>query len=932
MDAGAGRRVSGGFSRQKKWYQFFIIGHDGYLFIFPDVPSHNVYFSHLIVFNLNAKSSLFSYEMAVGPRIDSEATARSAAAAAAPSSTSARTPRRILFIDAYDSFTNNIVALLRSILGAEVFVVRIDLSTLDDDVTWTEEQFVRNLAQFDAVVAGPGPGSPLNQRDVGAFRLLWELPEHLQLPVLGICLGFQSLVAAHGGGIRRLKRGLHGMVRTIDHREDVPGDIFCGVPEFRATLYHSLCADVGQDDVDDYLEWRTRRRWLPSASRAPLLQPLAWATETRGDGRGERILMGVRHVEKPLWGLQYHPESVCTETAAHAVLENWFREALGWNRRRGRRVASDAGLRIQTLSPPNHLEAVAAHEKAAVREGSCETWWNRGGLRHVGRDCEYTHRTMQLPDGVGVAQLVEALGLADGESIVLDSSSHHNGDPLALSSIMALDVAAAPRIEFHVSDRFATVRVPSIDGNAGRSETVWLDGEANSIWEIVSDFWQARSHPPGSADTDSVFKGGFMGFVTYEMGLHGMDPGLVPEERGHSRPDVCLAWVTKSLVLDHRAGLLYVQHLRPVGRGDEWLDGMAEKILASGAWAPRDDGHMNGHANGYTNKTSTLRGASLATIRTPCPAAYEEQVRSCQDFIAAGESYELCLTSQTTLTRPAQQVISPWSIYQLLRTRQPAPFGSFIRLGGATLLSSSPERFLRHDAKGLCSMRPMKGTVRKSAAVSRLAQAEKILHVPKEEAENLMIVDLVRHDLHGVCGVGNVSVPELMKVEEYASVFQMITLVNGQLPGYHGPGQNGSGNSSSGGGRREYTGLDALTAALPPGSMTGAPKKRSCEILQGIEGGLERSLYSGVVGYMDVTGAGDWSVTIRTLFRWDDEWAPAGGNETGGEEGGEEEKEAREVWRIGAGGAVTILSTPEGERDEMFTKLAGPMGVFRDAA
>ncbi|CRK44135.1 hypothetical protein BN1723_019383, partial [Verticillium longisporum] len=98
------------------------------------------------------------------------------------------------------------------------------------------------------------------------------------------------------------------------------------------------------------------------------------------------------------------------------------------------------------------------------------------------------------------------------------------------------------------------------------------------------------------------------------------------------------------------------------------------------------------------------------------------------------------------------------------------------------------------------------------------------------------------------------------------------------------------------------------------GSMTGAPKKRSCELLAELEG-RERGLYSGVIGYMDVTGRGDWSVTIRTMWRWDDE-----------EEG--EEGEGGDVWHIGAGGAVTILSTPEGETEEMFTKLAGPLGVF----
>lgn len=210
-------------------------------------------------------------------------------------------------------------------------------------------------------------------------------------------------------------------------------------------------------------------------------------------------------------------------------------------------------------------------------------------------------------------------------------------------------------------------------------------------------------------------------------------------------------------------------------------------------------------------------------------------------------------------------------------------------------------------------MRPMKGTVRKSETVSTLADAERILHVPKEEAENLMIVDLVRHDLHAVCGAGRVAVPDFLRVEEYQSVFQMITVVEGDLPT---PKEDGA---------SKYTGLDVLAASLPPGSMTGAPKKRSCEILRCIEAGRERSLYSGVVGYMCATGRGDWSVTIRSMFRWDDEVVASE------EGGGDNEGEAREVWHIGAGGAVTILSTPDGERDEMFTKLAGPLRVFADS-
>lgn len=371
-----------------------------------------------------------------------------------------------------------------------------------------------------------------------------------------------------------------------------------------------------------------------------------------------------------------------------------------------------------------------------------------------------------------------------------------------------------------------------------------------------------------------------------------------------------MAWISKSVVLDHKAGIAYIQALTATQDDTSWVDETAQRLQASDAW--RTPGCGRGAYSSKPRFTheqlldDVRRGGNRLDIQVPDSNEYEDHVRRCQYAIQEGHSYELCLTAQTTMSRPLDsKARPPWEMYRTLRARQPAPFGSFIRLSGATVLSASPERFLSTDTRGLCAMRPMKGTVRKSDAVATLAQAEEILHVPKEEAENLMIVDLVRHDLYGVCGPQNVCVPDLLKVEEYASVFQMVTAVHGQLPA----------DSS-------LNGIDVLAATLPPGSMTGAPKKRSCELLRVVEP-EERSVYSGVVGYFDARGQGDWSVTIRTMFHWDGE------RESKAAQGGEEE---REVWRIGAGGAVTILSTAEGEREEMFTKLCGPLGTFRDVA
>ncbi|KYK61647.1 aminodeoxychorismate synthase [Drechmeria coniospora] len=864
-----------------------------------------------------------------------------------------RPPRRILFLDAYDSFTNNIVSLLKDALGrsVQVHVLHMDLRTLDTDPEpdWTADQFLDRLSAFDAVVCGPGPGSPLHDADVGAFKLLWNLPPDKVVPVLGICLGFQSLVAHFGGRIRRLRRGLHGMVREIDHLREPAGDIFDGVPPFSATLYHSLCADVGQDAIP--ADAWPRCRWDPP-SVAPDLMPLAWTLEgSEEDGAEERILMAVRHATLPLWGVQYHPESVCTDPAAHAVIENWFRQALQWNDV-ARRAVDRTVVYADSLDPSNHtLPGLRSTESLQDFR-----WWQdmQSGLAREAVAAGYACRRIELPDAVDTADVAELLGLGRSDTIILDSSSTVNGDPLARNSILALDLAEALRLEYTVGDEYVTLRRPPTSTRKEESQRIWLCDRPRdrghdpwTPWHVVSEFWRQRQTPQEGLQIQSpTFTGGFLGFVTYEMGLSTLSAGLVSDERGHRRPDICMAWVSKSVVLDHKAGLAYIQALTTKESDDSWIAHVVDLLEKSPVWQGADGLNGTAPSSKYSHE-ALLQHAGKPGGRMhfdiPNPKKYERNVSRCQDAIRDGESYELCFTTQTTMTRPvgddtprhicrrdgADNGIhstkrrplggehgTPWQIFRTLRARQPAPFGSFIRLGGATVISSSPERFLTHDARGLCSMRPMKGTVRKSTAVSTLAEAEAILHVPKEEAENLMIVDLVRHDLYGVCGAGSVTVPDLLRVEEYATVFQMVTAVDGQLPA----ARLASGTDPSGG-AFPFTGVDVLAAALPPGSMTGAPKKRSCEILRHLEP-VERSVYAGVVGYLSAGGRADWSVTIRTLFRWDDETlAPAEG-----------EARPREVWRIGAGGAVTTLSTPEGEREEMFTKLCGPLGVFMDAA
>ncbi|KAK7731749.1 hypothetical protein SLS53_008693 [Cytospora paraplurivora] len=836
---------------------------------------------------------------------------------------------KVLFIDAYDSFSNNITSLLTTLLDVEVCVLHIDAPI-------PKAEFRRELSHYEAVVCGPGPGSPENEDDVGLMRWVWELEGEDLVPVLGVCLGFQSLVLACGGKVRRLRRGLHGMVRTIEHRPLqhalLPDNLFEDVREFRATLYHSLCADVRQDAVSDW----ERTKWESPLGLTDIV-PQAWVEEDRGDGQEpERILMAVKHRRKPFWGLQYHPESVCTEEEGNRVLKNWFESARRWNLERGRALNKDkTDVFAQNAVRSSLLQQISIDHHDEIT-GEENTWTRL--IRPKNVRVRYQSQTIELPPkGIEVPEIVEILGVTDTEHAILDSSNANQPPPSAgvdvrgRFSILALEVSTCLRFEHHTGDDFVSV-IGAMNGSPLIKVPLRI---GQTVWHVLADFHESRrlslrhDGPQIITVEDEVpFMGGFVGFVTYEQGLS--DIGLtLSQHRGHERPDVCLAWVTKSIVVDHRERKLHVQDLE----GNlEWLQTVAGQ-LKTALWHKERSSGRNGSIFCSSPETRQV-------VQKPDQAKYEAKVRLCQEHIAAGDTYELCLTDQTEIIRsitpsgdgdqktrtsqrrrgttaaklPSRHGTS-WDLYHKLRTGNPAPFASYIRLGGATIISSSPERFLQYNRSGLCSMQPMKGTVRKSTeagdgCAATLAEAEAILHVPKEEAENLMIVDLVRHDLHGICGAGRVTVPDLLKVEEYQTVYQMITTVEGQLP-Y--AGERGA--------RSRYSGLDVLSASLPPGSMTGAPKKRSCELLQQIENGKERSLYSGVVGYMCVSGRGDWSVTIRSMFRWDDETQ---------KEDREEVPEETEVWHIGAGGAVTILSTPEGEREEMFVKLARPLSIFTD--
>jgi len=244
------------------------------------------------------------------------------------------------------------------------------------------------------------------------------------------------------------------------------------------------------------------------------------------------------------------------------------------------------------------------------------------------------------------------------------------------------------------------------------------------------------------------------------------------------------------------------------------------------------------------------------TPSTPPPTDYDAAFETVQEHLHAGNSYEVNLTHRLRIASETD----PATAYLRLRSLNPAPYAGFLQHSvpgrpEATgwLLSSSPERYALVTADRVLETKPIKGTTaRGSTPAEDDAARERLATDPKFRAENLMIVDLLRNDLSQVCEVGSVEVPVLMEVESYASVHQLVSTVRGRL-------------------RDDVTTVGALRALFPAGSMTGAPKLRTMEIIDAVEA-TPRGAYAGAFGWVSGDGRADLGVVIRTLLTAGDDY------------------------------------------------------------
>ncbi|MEU9447461.1 aminodeoxychorismate synthase component I [Streptomyces sp. NPDC048277] len=814
---------------------------------------------------------------------------------------------KTLLIDNYDSYTYNLFQLIAEVNGEEPVVIR-------NDEGGGTPAGLPLLAEFDNVVVSPGPGHPGNSRDFGiSARVIAEST----IPVLGVCLGHQGIALGEKARVAPAPQPRHGHLTRVRHDGR---DLFEGLTQdFTAVRYHSLAVHEP----------------LPAT-----LEATAWAE----DG----VLMGLRHRQRPLWGVQFHPESVLTEYG-HRMLVN-FRNLTARRARRARTKNTAVPPTVAVIPRPR--SATAPRGSAATASAAPSTSGAAPGMSGAAPGTPGPVPTAPAASGApgfvptapaaastpGSASTAPAVaGTLGAEPATPAASGTPGSTPAAPLTAPAAAIPRprqgdAPRSADHPRQgdrprpvyRLHTRQISgAVDTEAafsrlfaasprsfwldsslverGRSRFSFLGDDSGPLAEFVRyDVTAGRcvieraGRPPRKVsasvfdylkrqltsrrvDADGLpfdFTGGYVGYFGYELKA---DCGS-PNRHRADTPDACWLFADRLIAVDHEEDVTYAVCLaedtpRAAREAGEWLEATLAQLTFLAPDAPRPAPPAA--------EAPDLEAAEPWLVRDR--ATYLADIEACQRELRAGTSYEVCLTDAARLPAPAD----PYAFYRELRRVNPAPYGAMLRFGDLDVAGSSPERFLRITRDGVAEAKPIKGTAPRGATPfedDRLRDA--LAADAKTRAENLMIVDLLRNDLGRVCRTGTVRVPRLMATESYATVHQLVSTVTGRL-------------------RADTDAVDCVRACFPGGSMTGAPKLRTMEIIDSLETEA-RGVYSGALGYLGCSGGADLNIVIRTAVITGDRM------------------------QLGAGGAIVLDSDPAAEYDEMLLKTAAQMRALRE--
>ncbi|EPY53703.1 para-aminobenzoate synthase [Schizosaccharomyces cryophilus OY26] len=693
-------------------------------------------------------------------------------------------PLRVLLVDCYDSYTFNVHDLIqRASNECSITTVHWDTGGLD---LWDSLYF------FDAIFIGPGPGSPSEYASV--LDKVW----HSDIPTLGICLGFQSLALHYGCSVdKMLTLPWHGRISNILTTND---SIFQDLPSVKGMRYHSLCVDS-----------------IPTGA----LRVLAKSVE-------DQIIMAIEAIEKPHYGILYHPESVGSSDAV-SIVQNFLNIVRKFRTKKPTSSSTYTNFDALDIQPSPFIKNP---KTPSLRIHSQEIPW------------------------VDPLTAVEYLNNANKPVCFLDSAKN----PGKFSIIGFFEGPLAHFI--HYKKSVNTTFIVNCQNNLEKEYK-------GDFWESVAKFME--EHKAFPIESALPFHCGIIGAIGYECSEYSSrsiaETSLFPQSHKNNKRnyvDAELAFVDRSIVFDLEKEKAYVQTLLP---SDDSIRIWWEDLLFD-------------LQNFQKNKIKTYSFGSVNKI--PTEQEYCNHVQKCQQRLLAGDSYEMCLTDTTFVS--AHPNMSDYDLYLRARFHNPASFAGFLRFPHLTLLCCSPERFMKFK-DSTCHFSPIKGTLRKDLQMTYEEARSKLLN-PKDTAELNMIIDLIRNDLHQLAKKNSVEVPQLYQVEEHPTVYSLLSHIYGQVD-------------------KPITAWDVLAKCFPPGSMTGAPKLRTVRMLEDLEP-HGRGIYSGTLGYWDVSGSSEFNVIIRSAFKYTED----------------------NLWRIGAGGAVTVLSTSLGEYEEMLLKANSILPAF----
>ncbi len=589
------------------------------------------------------------------------------------------------------------------------------------------------------------------------------------------------------------------------------------------------------------------------------------------------MIIAIKHKSKPFWGVQFHPESIASQFGKQLLI-NFNRLSQEYLSSHNTEIrSSEEAYPFASSSPLVLFNQGQTQEKIPlVKAKTFETTSVRSPLEsfsaiknrnfshylklkqnlsshHINKQKKklkiYSQKINYFTDS---ALTFKTLYAQSQHSFWLDSSMIGKG--LSRFSYMG---DSQWENSFLVTYQVETQKIVTTKNNP-------QEYHSGYIFDFLKTQFDRYIYE--SDELPFNFNGGFVGYFGYELKSLS---GSANKHKSQSF-DAQFIFVEKMIVFDHQQKNIYLLY---IGEEDQ-------QLLANNWFVETKSKLKKIYLSDKNESNNITKSINKEYILSRDENTYLANINTCLEKIKEGETYEICLTNHLHL----KSIKDPLNFYCQLRKVSPAPYSAFLKLDGVAIACSSPERFLKLDKNGYIESKPIKGTVKRGINKEEDEQLKNNLKCSqKEQAENLIIVDLLRNDLGKVCEIGTINVPKLMAIESYSTVHQMVSTVRGKVK---------SGLKT----------LDCIKACFPGGSMTGAPKKRTMEIIDQLETEA-RGIYSGTIGFLALNGAMDLNIVIRTAIITD------------------------EKTTIGVGGAITILSDPEGEFAETILKAKALLEV-----